>query len=201
VSRPVPARGREVARPLDSSLIEILGPPALLESEDAGAYDAMHDQVREAVAPTDVIEEIWVRDIVDLVWETLRLRRLRAKLIDAARGRALWKLLEDLGVGYTDRNDLVGKWVNRQVGARKEVDKLLKKAGFDADTIVARTLAARIDDVEPIDRMIMQGETRRNAVLREIDRRREAVARRLKDAVAEIEDAEFEDVSHGQEAA
>jgi predicted Zn-dependent peptidase len=36
---------------------------------------------------------------------------------------------------------------------------------------------------------------------REIDRRREAVARRLKDAVAEIEDAEFEDVSHGQEAA
>jgi hypothetical protein len=49
--------------------------------------------------------------------------------------------------------------------------------------------------------MIMQGETRRNAVLREIDRRREAVARRLKDTVAEIEDAEFEDVSHGQEAA
>lgn len=109
--------------------------------------------------------------------------------------------MEDLGVGHSTRNDLVGKWINRQVGARKEVDKLLKKAGFDADTIVARTLAARIDDIERIDRMIMQGEARRNVVLREIDRRREAVARRLRDAVADIEDAEFEEVADGQEAA
>lgn len=89
VPRPVPTRGREVTRSPESELIELLGPPALLEGEDVGAFNAMYDRVRGAVAPTDVIEAIWVRDIVDLVWETLRLRRLRAKLMDAAKGRAL----------------------------------------------------------------------------------------------------------------
>jgi hypothetical protein len=188
-------------RSLEPDLIEILGPPPLLEGENLDAYNAMHDRARGAVAPADVIEEIWVRDIVDLVWETVRLRRLKAKLIDGVKGRALWRILEDLGVNAAVRSDLVVKWTNRDLAARKEVARLLKKAGFDAETIAARTLALRIDDVERIDRMIMQGETRWNAVPREIDRRREAVARRLKDAVAEIEDAEFEDVSHGQEAA
>ena len=45
------------------------------------------------------------------------------------------------------------------------------------------------------DLTIMRSEARPNVALREIDRHRDAVARRLREAVAEIEDAEFEDVS------
>jgi hypothetical protein len=42
--------------------------------------------------------------------------------------------------------------------------------------------------------MVVQAESRRNAVLREIDRRRDLLAARLR-AAAAIEDAEFEEVS------
>ena len=34
-----------------------------------------------AIKPKDVLEEMWVRDVVDLTWETLRMRRLKAALL------------------------------------------------------------------------------------------------------------------------
>ena len=59
---------------------------------------------------------------------------------------------------------------------------------------MAQTLAAEIDDIERIDRMITSAEARRNAALREIERHRTSVAERLRRATA-FEDAEFEDVT------
>ena len=43
--------------------------------------------------------------------------------------------------------------------------------------------------------MIARAEGRRNAALREVERHRAALARRLQEAVTEIEDAEFEDIT------
>jgi hypothetical protein len=34
----------------------------------------MRDQVSAAVGPLDFLEDIWVNDVVSLVWEKLRLR-------------------------------------------------------------------------------------------------------------------------------
>lgn len=56
------------------------GPPPLIAGEDKAQYEAMRDQVSAAVRPLDFLEEIWVNDVVNLVWETQRLRRLRAAL-------------------------------------------------------------------------------------------------------------------------
>jgi hypothetical protein len=57
------------------------GPAPLLDGEDSAAYDELLARVSGAVKPSDILEEIWVRDVVDLVWEALRLRRLKANLI------------------------------------------------------------------------------------------------------------------------
>jgi hypothetical protein len=62
-------------------LKSLLGPPLLLEGEDAGAYDALYGHIRTAVAPRDVLEEIWARDVVDNLWEMLRLKRLKVSLM------------------------------------------------------------------------------------------------------------------------
>jgi hypothetical protein len=61
---------------------------------------------------------------------------------------------------------------------------------------MAQTLAARIDDVERIDRMVIIAEARRDAVLREIRSRRSAFGQALRRA-GETIDAEFEDVAPG----
>jgi hypothetical protein len=44
------------------------------------------------------------------------------------------------------------------------------------DTVMAQTLALKIDEIERIDRMTMTTEARRNAALREIERHRPSQA-------------------------
>ena len=57
--------------------LALFGPPPLLEGEDTVAYDELLVRISGAVKPTDIFEKIWIRDIVDLVWEAFRLCRLR----------------------------------------------------------------------------------------------------------------------------
>jgi len=54
------------------------GPPPLIAGERSAGYDELLARVCETLQPSDVLEHIWVRDIVDLVWEVYRLRRLKA---------------------------------------------------------------------------------------------------------------------------
>src|SRR4051794_40678372 len=60
----------------------------LIAGESEGEYDDLLSKVTSAVAPADVIEAVWVKDIVDLIWESQRLRRLKASLLMAARKQA-----------------------------------------------------------------------------------------------------------------
>ena len=179
---------------MDPQLLEILGPPPILESESLDNYNALHDRVRSSVAPVDIIEELWVRDVVDLSWEVLRLRRLKAKIFATQAYRGVKAILAPR-LDYSRLPDLVGGWAAREKASMKEVDKIMGQAGFDAEALEAATLAASIDYFERLDRLMLQAEARRNDALSAIDRRREGIARRLRDAVTDIEDAEYEDVT------
>lgn len=177
--------------PSTLDLQSLLGPPPLIEGEDPVAYEALAARIRAAVEPRDVIEEIWVRDIADNLWETLRLRRLKAKLLHASAHNGLRVLLAPL-INYRDLNDTVQQWAQGDGTTRKFVTATLKNAGLDEEAIYAQTFAAKLDTFEKIDRMIMQTEARRNMVLREVDRHRDVIARRLREVAMEIEDGQFE---------
>jgi hypothetical protein len=148
------------------------------------------------VAPEDVIEELWVRDLVDLTWETMRLRRRKAKLMDAARPEGLALMLKNLtDWPATLAHEMAAAYARGEVKAKKMVDSFLENAQIDPGMIEAQTLVARLDAFATIDRLLAQSEARRNAVLREIDRRRDAAAaRRAREALTDVADAEFEPV-------
>src|SRR5271165_1854858 len=63
--------------------------------------------------------------------------------------------------------------------------------------LMAETLESKIDSFERFDRMLASSEARRNNALREIDRHREALGAATRQAVNEIEDAQFRDVETG----
>jgi hypothetical protein len=198
-TRRVPSTGlapaqRPQADPLDPELLEILGPPPILKDENVDAYNALHDRFRSSVVPEEVMEEIWVRDVVDLTWEILRVRRLKAKFIDGRASKGIEHLLMDLVDDYQERKRLLRGSIDRKVSVTRRVDKLLAGAGHDRETVTAETLAVNLDEIERLDRMVMQAEARRNVVIREMDRHRDVVAR-LREVVADIEDAEFEEIS------
>src|ERR1700736_6066392 len=64
----------------------LLGGAPLIRGENVRSYDELLERICATLQPRDSLEEIWIREIVDLVWETFRLRRAKASLMtDAAR--------------------------------------------------------------------------------------------------------------------
>ncbi len=179
-----------------SDAARFFGPPPLFVGEDPTQYEAMRDQISRAVGPLDFLEEIWVNDVIDLVWEAQRLRRLKAALLQARMHQSVETVLKPLmgKYGYSEAQDLAREWATREKKAIKEVALHLEQAGLTMETVKAETLASNLDDFERIDRLIASAEARRDASLREIDRHRFGLGAALRQAADEIEDAEFTEI-------
>lgn len=176
----------------DDSLVA-LGAPALLHGESRSAFDRVLADVRAAVGPTEIIEEFFVADVVTVVWEASRWRRLRDSLLSSSMANGLRDVLAPLTRSFASHG-LVDRWYAREEAAVAEVDKLLAKAGLTMEDVMAQTLSKKLPDIERIDRMIASLEARRHATLRELDRHRSASAARLRRATEKIEDADFAEV-------
>jgi hypothetical protein len=168
----------------------------LLENEDTAAYEEIFARISAVVKPADFLEEIWVRDVVALVWEAFRLRRLKTCLLETAAPRGLTRVFSSF-LPHAKATEIASGWAGRDGERVKQVEGLLDQTGFTMEHILAETLAARIDDIERIDRMIASAEQRRSAMLREVDRHRASLASRLRLASDEVVQAEFEDVTPG----
>jgi hypothetical protein len=89
--------------------------------------------------------------------------------------------------------ELVQEYVRGEREAVTLVNELLTDAGVSMDSFMTKVLGDRIDEIERIDRLTAIAETRRNAALREIDRRRAVLGETLRRSVQEIEDDDFAD--------
>ncbi len=78
----------------------------------------------------------------------------------------------------------------KEPGAVEEVQRLLEKTGLTWDAIKAEALSLRINDVERINQLIVGAESRRDATLREIERRRAGLGPKLRRAVQQVEGAD-----------
>jgi hypothetical protein len=169
--------------------LPFLGSASLIAGEDPAAYDALLARMTATLRPSDILEEIWVRDLADLVWDAFRLRRLKSQLITASAHEGMTRVLE--GLDHRSPYGTARSWGARSQEAVEEVESLLRTAGLGMDAVMARTLSVRIADIERIDRMAMAAEARRNAVLHEIDRHRAAFARRVQGAIGELQETEL----------
>jgi hypothetical protein len=183
--------GADVKRQTKSAkLLTMSGPPPLLEGEDAAAYDELLTQVASAVRPNSIIEDIWVRDVVDLVWEVWRLRRLKAHLMRVSAFQGLAELLAPF-LGPSDAEDLAKDWAALRPKARKRVDSILASTGLTIDSVMAQTLSLKLNVIETIDHMVATAEARRNSILREIDRHRETLRQDVRRAVQHIDNRQL----------
>jgi hypothetical protein len=87
--------------------------------------------------------------------------------------------------------ELVQEYVRREPDAVNLVHQLLTGAGMSMDAFMAPALRQKLDNIERIDRLTAIAETRRNAALREIDRRRAVLGETLRQTVQEIENDDF----------
>ena len=195
----------EITKPsvVPADVKELLGPPPLAKFEDLKSYSALFEFMAASMQPTDAVEWIWTKDIIDLIWEARRLRRAKATLLAISERRALEAMVSAF-LPFTqvedgedrDEYDLnaatqIADEIIRGDGTNpKWFEQQKRRAGSD---IKAQDIAyqVRLDDLERIDNLIIRSDSRRDAVLRDMDRRRASFAKLARDA-AEIIDAEFE---------
>ena len=183
-------------RPADklvgASLDDFLGPAPLLEGEDQAGYAGLLEEVRRQVAPKDVIEQIYIRDVVDLTWELMRSRRIKVAILHKGQVRAVHQLASSENLPGLDAD---ARWSVRAAVAKSFSDgvDVLANYGVTLQDINAYAFVAERETLLRLDQNMMQVEARRNFALREIERRRVSLGRRLGAVLNEVE-AEFKEV-------
>jgi hypothetical protein len=99
--------------------LAFLGPPPLVEGEKEAAYDELLARISGALHPGDILEDLWIRDIVDLTWDVFRLRRLKASLIASCTGEGVKNALDRLKIA--NFAELVQQWTAGDTAAREKV--------------------------------------------------------------------------------
>jgi hypothetical protein len=156
--------------------------PPIIPGERAEDYEDFFSQISAAVQPKDMIEWLLTEDIVALAWEVNRLRRLKVGILDFAHEGALGDVLAQHQV--VPRERARGTALDYRVGIdRRRVHAKLKHDGFSMDMVMGKALEKKIDIVERVDRLLMAAGARRDAVLREIERRRDSLASRMRRAI------------------
>src|SRR6516225_11542214 len=61
--------------------LSFLGSPPLIPGEVASDYQQLLTAVINVMKPVDFLETMWTRDIVDLQWDIIRFRRIKADVI------------------------------------------------------------------------------------------------------------------------
>jgi len=182
------------------------------------AYEELRARVRRDLKPSDVIEQFWVREVVDLMFEILRWRRLRTTYLEAAisrkRDRALDVLVEaelnrlapDL-FPKEERRGVVNWDLKRELDERKEkfkqdpaVARQLRKIresaepDLDMEVLTAQVFVRKLKQIESIDQLTTIAERRLDMILREIDRRRAPFAQVVRETIHEVEGAEIKTI-------
>jgi hypothetical protein len=176
-----------------------IAPAPLLPGEREADYVNLIARVVVAVArPRDAIEEFLTRDVIDLTWEILRLRRMKVGLLRASMGRGIESVMRSLGYNPVSAGELAAGWASGEKSAKNEVAGTLQKAQLAIEDVMAKTLEGESDSFERFDRILASSEARRNNALREIDRHRAALGGAVRQAIDEVQDAEFRDVDTGE---
>ena len=164
-SRSKPKTKSMTSAPTRAQRFAFFGPPPLLEGEDAALYDELVGRMCAAVKPVDIIDELFVADLVSLAWEIMRWRRLKVGLLQASVHDALQEFLqqrldyeayaEDFAEVLAEylaeilpespqkdraeeANELAHQYAWSQPDAITKVRPLLKAAGLDADQMLDR---------------------------------------------------------------
>jgi hypothetical protein len=185
----------------------LFGSPPLRTGENLTDYMKLYQAIAAAVQPADIFERSSVRQMTDLLWELRRYRRIIAQMINASDQQGLEKLLrqlvpanpmDELLSGVDKSHDLARRYTLKEAAAVAEVDGLLTSAGLGWDAVKAEAAALRAVEIGRLNRLVVTAGARVNSTLRELERRRADLAKRLRRAVQQVQGADAGQISADQ---
>ena len=175
------------------SKLALLPKTPLLMSESEDEFEALRSDLVEEIKPRGIIEHMCVADIAEIVWESRRLHRCKAVMINMHYSAALKSLLRNVLVGdvvdYDHAEVLAQTWFTDKK-AKKEVAEILRRFHLDESAIEAQAIKSVASELEILDKRLMSLETRRNRAIRNIAEYRESFARKVRESSGRIIEAD-----------
>ena len=198
---PSPLAAMTHAAPQLADVRELLGPAWIIEGEDPERYEQLLARVAEAIGPIDFIDWLLVKDVVAHSWEIQRSRRHRETVIRMGRLKAMHEILDQamprvefMFPGTSEIPGLATKWLNGDSNAAERVSGILHGSGFSIEDVAVHAITVMAVELGRIDLQVERNESRRDSLLRQIERRREGWAKRVQRATEDIVEAEFSEV-------
>ena len=180
---------------------DFLGPftPSLplIEGESEADYQAFREGCLRAIKPKDALEVVWLQDFIDYTWEAQRLKRIKAALIEAEKCNAVEHLIRIFAHSNMAilSSPLSKEWSRGEQETVESVEALLDEHGLSGASVMAKAVEGCLETLERIDKLIMSYDYRRDAAIRELEKRRDHLAKRARDfGEAMITDVEPEDL-------
>jgi hypothetical protein len=170
---------------------KLFSTPSLTKGEDATVYAELYALIEDLAQPMDVWEQMMVSDVANHFWEQQRYRRCTGTIINSKRRDALKSILQHgIGLNQCDTSTLLDIYfdVTRcgQAGpsviypdpaqipdTRSGLMSFLKSHGYDETDIERLAMERSIDTLVELENLALKHEIRREAILRELELRRE----------------------------
>jgi hypothetical protein len=148
------------------------GTPVLI-TECVDEFVALRERLYDEIAPKGIIEERWVDDLATVIWDIMRLLRIKAEILNGAFYQALQEILKQVWSeefeDYLAREraiaELAWQWLGNDSDAKEKVAQLLGQHQLDETAIEAESFRMRAEDLERLDFMLSRAELRREKLL------------------------------------
>ncbi len=167
--------------PLKQKLDAVLGKPQLLLGDDENQFAQLEALIAAELNPQDILETLWCRDVIERLFEILRLRRWKAQFIELRELGAVKVLLNQSSqlIRYPEKiDDLVNGWGAGNQEAITRIYSILKNTDREHSHIEAQAVGANLETLAAIESLLLANEVRRDAIIKEIDRHRDLKAKR-----------------------
>lgn len=166
-----------------SELEKCLSAPPLLLDEEYENFENFLELLVKDIDPQGAVEFIYLRDFAIYTFEIGRMRNYRNYLTLLAEPEAVLSLSKSIG-NSKFKASLAGQdWAQRAHQASQNVNFYLNSEELNQIPLEAQSFAVIIDQLEKVERMIASAEARRLSLIREIDRRHQALKERLQKTI------------------
>jgi hypothetical protein len=191
---PKPAEAGTAEPILPEDLLTYLGPASIIIGESQDDFMALIQRVGRDINPQDFVEWIWVKDIADMIWEARRIRRVRDAAINRGiRKRAMSLIREHFefdGHSQSDLDEISARAEQGEMTAIQALNQYCIGARLDFADIASASVHASMENMQTLDLMLARIDRRRDQLLKDIELRRSAISKRLRQTWQREVDAE-----------
>jgi hypothetical protein len=186
-----------------AELRDLFGPPPVLSTENAKAYDEILARLMQCLDPRDFMERLLIKQLVDCTWEMMRYTRHKTMSIERKfRQRLELQSKAAKASGQNREARLADSGRANALGSVCELEKIADGAVRDAGETLTHlpheldqvgALEASIGYHGQLDHLLNAAVARRNDVLEQVERYKHGSGKRLRKTSNAIIEAEFSD--------